>query len=104
MGDQQEIDIATLLPPRRRIVRDIAIIALMSLVGGPLIGLFVFGEVRGVTLQLSFGTGLAWGLSFAFVAAFIYTAWLIRHVTKGYHRQVQARKMAEFYRATDGGQ
>lgn len=104
MGDQQGIDIATLLPPRRRIVRDIAIIALISLVCGPLVGLFVFGEVRGVTLQLSLGTGLAWGLSFAFVAAFIYTAWLIRHVTRGYHRQIQARKMEEFYRVTDGGQ
>lgn len=103
MGDQPKIDIASLLPPRRRIFRDIAIIALMSLVCGPILGLFVFGEVRGVTLRLSFGTGLAWGLSFAFVSAFIYVAWLIRHVTRGYHRQVQARKMAEFYRATDGG-
>lgn len=102
MGEQPQIDIEALLPPRRRIVRDIVIIALISLVCGPLVGLFVFGEVRGVTLQLSLGTGLAWGLSFAFVSAFIYTAWLVRHVTKGYHRQVQARKMAEFYRAIDG--
>lgn len=102
MSAETEIDIASLLPPKRRIMRDIAIITLLSLVGGPLLGLYVFNAPRGDMLTLSLGTGLGWGLSFAFVAAFIYTAWLIRRVTKTYHKQVAARKMDEFYRAIEG--
>ena len=104
MSTQSPIDIAALLPPKRRIVRDIVIIALLSLVGGPLLGLFVFNAPRGEMLTLSLGTGLAWGLSFAFVAAFIYTAWLIRYVTKGYNKRVAEQKMDEFYRAIEGEQ
>ncbi|HUW51568.1 MAG TPA: hypothetical protein VMV75_11200 [Sulfuricella sp.] len=104
MSVESEIDVAALLPPKRRIIRDIVIIALVSLVGGPLLGLYVFGEVRGVTLRLSLGTGLGWGLSFAFVAAFIYTAWLIRHVTKGYKKRVAEQKMEAYYRAIEGEQ
>lgn len=102
MSAETDIDIAALLPPRRRIVRDIAAIALLSLAGGPLLGLYVFNAPRGETLMLSLGTGLGWGLSFAFVAAFIYTAWLIRRVTRAYQKQVSARKMDAFYRAIEG--
>ena len=102
MSTQPKIDVAALLPPKRRIVRDIVVIALLSVVCGPLLGFYVFGEVHGATLTLSLGTGLAWGLSFAFVAAFIYTAWLIRHVTRAYQRKVAALKMDEFYRAVEG--
>jgi hypothetical protein len=104
MSDQPKIDIDALLPPKRRVVRHIVAIALISVVGGPLLGLTVFNAPRGEMLKLSLGTGLAWGLSFAFVAAFIYTAWLIRYVTKGYHKEVAARKMEEFYRAIEGEQ
>jgi hypothetical protein len=99
---ETEIDVASLLPPKRRIVRDIVAIALLSLVGGPLLGLYVFNAPRGEMLTLSLETGLGWGLSFAFVAAFIYTAWLIRYVTKGYRKHVEARKMDQFYRAIEG--
>ncbi|MGE5027072.1 MAG: hypothetical protein ACM3JK_01215 [Betaproteobacteria bacterium] len=102
MSIETGIDIASLLPPKRRIVRDIVAIALLSLVGGPLLGLYVFNVQRGELLTLSLRTGLGWGLSFAFVAAFIYTAWLVRHVTKAYHKRVVARKMDEFYRAIEG--
>ena len=104
MTEQPKIDIDALLPPRRRIIRDIVIILLISLICGPLLGLFVFGNVRGVTLKLSLGTGFAWGLSFVFVAAFIYTAWLIRHVTKGYKKRLAELKMEAYYRATEGEQ
>ena len=94
--------VSSFLPPTRRIVLHIALIGAVSLIGGPLLGLYVFNAPRGEILTLSLGTGLAWGLSFAFVAAFIYTAWLIRYVTKGYHKHVTARKMEEFYRAVEG--
>jgi len=104
MSAETEIDVAALLPPRRRVVRHIVAIALLSLVGGPLLGLYVFNAPRGEVLTLSLETGLGWGLSFAFVAGFIYTAWLIRYVTKGYHKLVAARKMEEYYRAIEGEQ
>lgn len=102
MSDQPKIDIEALLPPKRRIIRDIVIILLVSLVGGPLIGLYVFGEVRGETLRLSLGTGIGWGLSFAFIAAFIYVAWLVRHVTQAYKKRLAEQKMEAFYRAVEG--
>ena len=97
-----DLTVKSFLPPTRRILLHIAVIAGISLIGGPLLGLYVFGEVRGITLTLSLGTGLAWGLSFAFVAAFIYTAWLIRKVWKAYHKHVAALKMEAFYRAVEG--
>jgi ABC-type thiamin/hydroxymethylpyrimidine transport system permease subunit len=102
VSTQPKIDVAALLPPKRRIVRDVVVIALLSVVCGPLLGLYVFGEVRGATLTLSLSTGLGWGLSFAFVAAFIYTAWLIRGAWQAYHKHVAALKMDEFYRAVEG--
>lgn len=100
--DLDDATVRSFLPPTRNIMIHLAVIAAISVIGGPLLGLYVFGEVRGVTLQLSLGTGLAWGLSFAFVAAFIYTAWLIRHVTKGYRKRETERKTEAFYRAIEG--
>ncbi|MHB9103285.1 MAG: hypothetical protein ACYC2E_17470, partial [Sulfuricella sp.] len=73
-----DVTVSSFLPPTRRIVLHIAMIGAVSLIGGPLLGLYVFNAPRGEILTLSLGTGLGWGLSFAFVAAFIYTAWLIR--------------------------
>ena len=101
-GTEPKIDIASFLPPKRRIVRDITVIAVLSLVCGPLLGLLLFNAPRGEILTLSLATGLVWGLAFAFVMAFIYTAWLIRHVTRAYHKHVAALKMDDFYRAIDG--
>ncbi|BAN36014.1 hypothetical protein SCD_n02205 [Sulfuricella denitrificans skB26] len=96
--------VSSFLPPTRRIIMHIAVIAAISLIGGPLLGLYVFNAPRGEMLTLSLRTGLGWGLSFAFVAAFIYTAWLIRTAWKGYYKHVAARKMDEFYRAIEGEQ
>jgi mannose/fructose/N-acetylgalactosamine-specific phosphotransferase system component IIC len=96
---ESKIDIAAFVPPKRRIVRDIVIIALLSLVCGPMLGLLLLNAPRGVTLSLSLATGLVWGLAFAFVMAFIYTAWLIYHVTSAYNKHVAALKMDDFYRA-----
>lgn len=97
-----DLTVKSFLPPTRRILLHIAVIAALSVVGGPLIGLYVFGEVRGATLTLSLGTGLGWGVSFAFVAGFIYTAWLIRGAWQAYHKHVAALKMEAFYRAVEG--
>ena len=97
-----DVKVSSFLPPTRRIVLHIAVIIGVSAIAGPLLGLYVFNAPRGEVLTLSLATGLGWGLSCAFVAAFIYTAWLIRHVTKGYHKHVAARKMDEFYRAIEG--
>jgi len=94
--------VSSFLPPTRRIIMHIAVIAAISLIGGPLLGLYVFNAPRGEMLTLSLATGLGWGLSFAFVAAFIYTAWLIRTAWKAYYKYVAAWKMDEFYRAIEG--
>ena len=94
--------VRSFLPPTRRIILHISIIAIISLIGGPLLGLFVFNAPRGEKLVLSLGTGLGWGLSFAFVMAFIYTAWIIRTAWKGYYKHISALKMDEFYRAVEG--
>ena len=96
--------VSSFLPPTRRIVLHIAVIVVVSLIGGPLLGLYVFNAPRGEMLTLSLGTGLGWGLSFAFVAAFIYIVWLIRTIWKAYYKHVAARKMDEFYRAIEGEQ
>ena len=94
--------VRSFLPPTRRIVMHVAAIAVISLLGGPLVGLYMYNAPRGEALTLSLRTGLGWGLSFAFVAAFIYTAWIISRAWKGYHKHVAARKMDEFYRAVEG--
>lgn len=104
-GMEPQLDDATVsgfLPPTRRIVLHIAVIGVVSLIGGPLLGLYVFNAPRGEMLTLSLATGLGWGLSFAFVASFIYTAWLVRTAWKAYYKHVAARKMDEFYRAIEG--
>lgn len=97
-----DVTVKSFLPPTRKIIVHIAVIAAVSVIGGPLLGLYVFGEVRGATLRLSLGTGLGWGLSFAFVAAFIYTAWLIRGAWKAYHKHVAELKAEEYFRAIEG--
>lgn len=99
-----DVTVSSFLPPTRRIVLHLALIGAVSLIGGPLLGLYVFNTPRGERLTLSLGTGLGWGLSFAFVAAFIYTAWLISRIWKAYHKHMAARKMDEFYRAIEGEQ
>ena len=96
--------VSSFLPPTRKILIHIAVITVISVIGGPLLGLYVFNTPRGERLTLSLGTGLGWGLSFAFVAAFIYTAWLISRTWKAYHKHMAARKMDEFYRAIEGEQ
>lgn len=99
-----DITVSGFLPPTRRIVLHIVVIAAVSLVVGPLLGLYVFNELRGEMLTLSLRTGLGWGLSFAFVAAFIYTAWLISRAWKAYHKHMAALKMDDFYSAIEGKQ
>ena len=97
-----DVTVSSFLPPTRRIVLHLAVIAVVSLIAGPLLGLYVFNAPRGEMLTLSLGTGLGWGLSFAFVAVFIYTIWLVRTVWKAYYKHEAARKTDEFYRAIEG--
>lgn len=94
--------VSSFLPPTRRIVLHLAVIVAVSTIVGPLLGLYVFNAPRGEVLTLSLATGLGWGLSFAFVAVFVYTAWLIRTVWKAYYKHVAALKMEAFYRAIEG--
>lgn len=96
--------VRSFLPPTRKILIHIAAIAVISVIGGPLLGLYVFNAPRGEMLTLSLGTGLGWGMSFAFVAAFIYTAWLVRTAWKAYHKHMAALKMEAFYRSIEGEQ
>jgi hypothetical protein len=97
-----DVTVSSFLPPTRRIVLHIVVIVAVSVIGGPLLGLYVFNAPRGEVLTLSISTGLGWGLSFAFVAGFIYIIWLIRTIWKAYYKHVAARKMDEFYRAIEG--
>ncbi|MDD5242003.1 MAG: hypothetical protein PHG47_09855 [Sulfuricella sp.] len=99
--DLDDATVRSFLPPTRNIVIHLAVIAAISVIGGPLLGLFVFNAPRGEMLRLSLGTGLAWGLSFAFVAAFIYTAWLLRGAWRAYRKHLAAQKMEAFYRAIE---
>ena len=94
--------VSSFLPPIRRILLHVAAIVAVSLIGGPLLGLYVFNAPRGEMLTLSLYTGLGWGLSFAFVAAFFYVIWLMRTVWNAYYKHVAARRMDEFYRAIEG--
>lgn len=94
--------VSTFLPPTRTILRHVAVIAVLSMIGGPLVGLYVYNAPRGEMLTLSLSTGLGWGISFAFVAGFVYVGWLLSRAWKGYHKHMMALKLAEYYRATEG--
>lgn len=95
--------VSTFLPPTRTMLRHIALIAILSMIVGPLLGLYVFNAPRGEMLTLSPGTVLGWGLSLAFIAGFVYIGWLVTHAWKGYRKHMMARRMEEYYRATEGG-
>jgi hypothetical protein len=125
MKPQIEIDIHTLLPAKRQMMRAVAIIALLSLICGILLGLLVYYAPQSGFAQalgnafvvggaaafsapggglLALGAGLVWGLCFAFVAAFIYIAWLIYHVSRGYKELQQEQRMTAYRRAISGKQ
>jgi hypothetical protein len=97
-----DVTVRSFLPPTRRIVLHLVVIAVVSLIAGPLLGLTVFNAPRGEALTLSLGTWLGWGLSFAFAAIFFYTIWLLRTIWKAYYKYEAARKASEFYRAIEG--
>ncbi|WP_025916040.1 hypothetical protein [Herminiimonas sp. CN] len=122
---QTEIDIHPLLPTKRQMVRVTACIVIPSLIGGLLLGLLILYAPRGALAlalgdmfvaggaavfsapggaRLALWAGLVWGLGFAFVAAFCYTAWLIVRVTRGYHTLVMEQKMHAYRRAIAGKQ
>lgn len=94
MADQ---DVSALLPTRRQVLRDVLGIALLSAVGGPLLG-YCYGTGSGVFLA-----SLTWGLSIAFFAAFAYTAWRIYRIWEQHRRQLRLQQMEAFRRAIEGG-
>lgn len=125
MHTEHPIDLHTLLPPKRRMVRVAAGIVLLSLGCGLLLGWLVLNAPRSAlalalgnafvaggaavfsapgAALLALGAGLVWGLGVALVAAFIYTAWLIYHVTRGYQQHRMAHRMQAFCRAIEDKQ
>ena len=123
MRTELPIDFHTLLPAKRRMVLVAAVIVLLSLSGGLLLGWLVFNAPHGALASvlgdafvaggaavfsrpggalLALGAGLAWGLGIALVATFIYAAWLIYHVNRGYKQHLMAQRMQAFCRAIEG--
>ncbi len=122
MHTEAPIDFHTLLPPKRRMARVAAVIVLLSLGGGLLLGWLVFNAPHGVLASAlgdafvaggaavfrapgaalqALGAGLVWGLGIALVATFIYVAWLIYHVNRGYRQHLMAQRMQAFCRAIE---
>lgn len=117
---QIDTDTGALLPPKRQMARVAAFILLGSLIGGLLIGFFMFKapdhplalylgnlfmtegsaafKAPGGAL-LAFGAGLAWTASFALLSAFPYIGWLIYRATSGYNDQMTQQKLAAYTRA-----
>ena len=125
MHTEAPIDLYTLLPAKRRMIRVAVAGVILSLSGGLLLGLLVFnapgGELAlalgnafmagGATVfsapggaLLALGAGLVWGLGIALVATFIYTAWLIYHVNTGYQQHLMAQRMQAYCRAVEDKQ
>lgn|GEM_PF-1875167 len=119
-----QTDTNTLLPTKRQMVRVAAIIIILSLVGGLLLGLLMFSSPHGaLALALAaalgnafvtggaaaFGApggrllaleaGFVWGLCFIMVAAFFYVAWLIYYATKGNKERMTKQRMEAYCRA-----
>jgi len=115
-----QTDTNTLLPAKRQMVRVAAIIIVLSLVGGLLLGLLVFSSPHGALAQaldnafmtggaaafsapggglLALEAGFVWGLCLVMVGAFFYVAWLIYYATKGNKKRMTEQRMEAYCRA-----
>ena len=123
MRTEPPIDIYMLLPAKCNMVRVAAVIVLLSLICGLLLGLLVFNAPRSALALvlgnafvvggsavfsapggalLALEAGLAWGLGIAMLATFVYVAWLIHHMNRDYKRRLMAQRMQAFGRAIEG--
>ncbi|HJV03055.1 MAG TPA: hypothetical protein VJ752_21135 [Burkholderiaceae bacterium] len=119
------IDLYTLLPAKRRMIRVAVAGVILSLSCGLLLGWLVSNAPHGAlalalgnafmaggpaafnapgAAQLALGAGLVWGLGILLVATFPYTAWLIYHVTRGYQQHLMAHRMQAYCRAVEDQQ
>lgn len=118
-----QIDFSSLLPSKRHLWRVAAVILGASLIIGLLLGLCIFYWPHGALADelgkmfvaggpavfsapggglVALEAGFVWGICLAFVAAFIYTAWLIYSVTKRYNDLVAQEKMKAYRRTIEG--
>lgn len=123
MHPESEINFSSLLPSQRHIWRVAAAILIASIIIGLALGLCIFYSPQGALATLLGNTfvaggppvfsapgggkmalvaGFVWGICLAFAAAFIYTAWLIYRVTKGYNDLVAQEKMKAYRSAIEG--
>lgn len=123
MNPAAEIDFSSLLPSKRHLWQVAAVILSASLFIGLILALSIFYSPQGAfavwlgntfvvggpavfTAQdiglVALEAGIVWGLSLAFVAAFIYTAWLIYSVSKRYKELVAQEKMKAYRSALEG--
>lgn len=123
MHPESPIDFSSLLPSKRHIWRVAAAILIASIIVGLALGLCIYYSPQGALAvwlgttfvaggptvfsapgggQIALQAGVVWGLCLAFVAAFIYTAWLIYRVTKGYNDLVAQEKMKAYRSALEG--
>lgn len=125
MPSETQIDFSSLLPSRRHLWRVAAVILVASLIVGLALGLCIMHSPQGALAawlgntfvaggpavfgapggeRVALEAGIVWGLCLAFVAAFIYIAWMIYRVTKGYNDLVAQEKMKAYRRAIEGKQ
>jgi len=99
MGDP---DITYFLPPKRRIVRHLLAMAALSFIVAPILGIWLVivpaGVADGQALLYAAGVGWFWGLVFALLAAFGYTAWLIVSARRAYQTHLAHWKLQQLQR------
>lgn len=123
MHNDDQIDFSSLFPSKRSIVRVAAFILGASIIVGLALGLWIarypdgalaialgktfvvggpaaFNGPGGDLTAMAFG--FVSGICLAFVAAFIWTAWQIYHVTKRYNELLAEEKMKAYRRAVAG--
>ncbi len=96
---QAKMDVALLLPSRGRIAGEILLLIFVSAAGGPLLAYWLSSSPA----ALPWLAALTWGLSLFLILSFLYAAWFFYRLWRAYHEQQAAQKMADFYRAIEGG-
>jgi len=84
------------LPPKKAVLRHVALITLACFILGPALGLLFFHDPRGRELSLSFSSLLVWGLACELIAAFLYVGWLIRRVRKAHQDHLAWERMRPY--------
>lgn len=123
MHTEHHIATHTLFPTKRQILRTIALLLLLSLISGLLLGLLMFNAPHSALALalgdlfvvggsavfsapggalLVFWASLIWGLGFAMIAAFFYVARLLYLGAKDQRNHARQKRMAAYCSAIEG--